>query len=305
MDHSIVSSFRRLGAGHFATVFVNDVRGGVVVKQVAYPCTASILEKEHSDLQQLHRVCGDNCLFRLPRPFGYYSSYWSFAKEAEIPRTVDLGLPPYAMYVMQRVWPVPNNITEQIRETFFPDQFKNQPSAPFLARLYLGRPFSNPSPRIFCSENYPLDASRMDVLGLPSGKIAQGMGQMLARIHFKAGKDGRDIEFVLCGDPENPLSRIPGFFVIDFNQMRPHNNDSDALVQSITINDPYYPRPDSPHWYDFCTAYITEAATSPPPALTVAHCVIEKLLVLWGKQTTGCETVVEEVAGHHAECSEL
>ena len=101
MDLATVSTFTRLGAGSFATVFVSEGRGGAVVKQVKAPGNADLLCKEHADLETLYRECASpSSFFQLPRPFGFYNDYWTFAREANIPRTLDLGLPPHAMYVM-------------------------------------------------------------------------------------------------------------------------------------------------------------------------------------------------------------
>ena len=287
MDLAVVSAFSRLGAGSFATVFVNECRGGAVVKQVKDPADGDLLDKEHGDLQRLHRDCTDctDAFFDLPRPFGFYSDYWTFARQAGIPRTVDLGLPPHAMYVMQRVWPVSTSLTERIRALFFPPDVRDLPVAPFLARLYLGRATSRATSRFFCAENFALDAERVEQLGLPSDRIAAGMGQMLARINFRAGRDGRDIEFVLCGDPHNPLSGQPAYCCIDFNQMRPHGGDAAAIVDSIASNDPYVPRPPSPYWAHFAAAYATEAAAASAAASELARAVLSRLEERW----RGCE----------------
>ncbi|KAG1653203.1 hypothetical protein FOA52_010287 [Chlamydomonas sp. UWO 241] len=263
MDLAIVNSFSRLGYGSFGTIFVSEGRGGVVVKQVQDPANAAVLDKEHRDLKQLYEVVsagGSPSFFSLPRPHGFFQDYWTFAREADLPRTFDIGLPPHAMYVMQRIWPVPATLTERIRDQFFPDRAKQLPFRPFLARLYLGKPQLRPTNPFFNSENFLLDAARIEQLQLPAGSIAAGMGQMLARINFRAGRDGRDIEFVLCGDPLNPLSQHPAYSCIDFNQMRPHNDNAGVIADSMASNDPYYPRSDSPHWNAFAAAYAAEAA---------------------------------------------
>ena len=111
--------------------------------------------------------------------------------------------------------------------------------------------------------------------------IAVGMGEMLARINFRAERDGRDIEFVLCGHPENPLSKQPCYSCIDFNQMRPHGGDAGVIASSITSNDPYYPRPTSPFWADFTSAYTLEAQAVSDTAKGLAEAVVEKLLAVW------------------------
>ncbi len=288
MDLALVSTFKRLGAGSFATVFVSEVRGGVVVKQVQDPANANLLCKEHSHLQKLVEECkaAGPSFFSLPHPYGFYDTYYHFATEVDIPRTVDLGLPPHAMYVMQRKWPVPASLTERIRVLFFPDAIKNDPFAPFLARLYMGRTHSRTGSRFFSSENFPLDAARIEQLGLPSDEIAAGMGQLLARINFRAGLDGRDIEFVLCGDAGNPLSKKPAFSCIDFNQMRPHSGEAANIVSAIVANDPYYPRPSSLHWKSFADAYTFEAARmNSSSADELSQQVLSALLERWVKQS--------------------
>jgi hypothetical protein len=73
-------------------------------------------------------------------------------------------------------------------------------------------------------------------------------------------RDGRDIEFVLGGNPDNPLLPAPSYYVIDFNQMRPHNGDAATIISAIVINDPYYPRPGSPYWEAFRGSYYSRAA---------------------------------------------
>lgn len=52
-------------------------------------------------------------------------------------------------------------------------------------------------------------------LGLPSAEeVALEMGDMLARIHWRAGFDARDVEFVMGDDMASSVA----FYVIDFNQ---------------------------------------------------------------------------------------
>ena len=284
MDLSLVSSFKRLGSGSFATVFVSEGRGGVVLKQIQDPTTFHLLEKEHIDLEILNQSCNtpSDLFFQLPRAYGYYYDYFSFAKELDVPSTVDMGLPPHALYVMQRVWPVSMGIAIRIRDMFFPERMRDQPVSPFLARLYLGKAALRPDNRFFNSENFPLDAERITQLGLPAGDIAAGMGQLLARINFRAGRDGRDIEFVLCGHPENPMSKLPWYSCMDFNQMRSHQGNVDVITSSITSNDPYYPRPGSTFWCRFTGAYMAEAEAVSPSAKTLATDVVDKLIDAWG-----------------------
>eukprot|EP00798_Chlamydomonas_sp_ICE-L_P026284 gene26284-biopygen11228 len=267
--------------GSFATVFVSEGRGGVVLKQIQDPCkdAVAMLMKEHDDLLTLNSVCGGSSqFFQLPRAHGSYTDYYSFAQEVGIQRTEDMGLPPHALYVMQRIWPVSHWLATSIRDLFLPQPFRDQPPPQLLARLYLGNGTSRQGSRFVNTENFPLSADRIERLGLPADKIAAEMGQMLASINFKAGRDGRDIEFVLCGHPENPLSKVPFYECIDFNQMRPHGGSAIVIVSSMVSNDPYYPRPWSPQWQAFADAYLATAAEANESPL--AHDVLQKAIMV-------------------------
>eukprot|EP00898_Chlorokybus_atmophyticus_P002258 jgi/Chlat1/3032/Chrsp206S00234 len=279
----VVGSFKRLGAGSFATVFASEHYGAGVIKQVHDPAQAMTILQEHRDLELIAAICKTReHLFHVPQPYGGYNSYRSLVKAMNIPQHLDLGLSPHALYVMQRMWPVPLNFGFAIREKYFPEAEKQKPLPAFLARLYLGRAKSQASRRFFSCENFPLTADRIEGLGLPAARIAAGMGQLLSCINFEVGRDGRDIEFVLCSNPNNPFSTEPWYGCIDFNQLRAHSDDVDVIVESITINDPYYPRPTSPYWQDFCCAYLAGAFQVSSPAGNLATAVINKLMERWG-----------------------
>eukprot|EP00128_Syssomonas_multiformis_P013883 Colp12_sorted_trinity150504_noHs@29443 len=82
------------------------------------------------------------------------------------------------------------------------------------------------------------------------------MGHVLASIHFLANRDARDVEFVIGGSNLDE----PCFYCIDFNQMRPHNDDVRVLVDAFKINDPYFPKPGSKYWQPFKDGYLKAAA---------------------------------------------
>jgi hypothetical protein len=120
------------------------------------------LSKEHTDLEVLFESCNTNDgMFQIPRPFGFFEDYWTWAEAMGIDRSEDMGFPPQALYVMQRVWPVSPSISNKIRDLFFPASMKKKPVVPFLARLYLGRSSSRDISKFFSSENYPLDVSTL------------------------------------------------------------------------------------------------------------------------------------------------
>ena len=139
------------------------------------------------------------------------------------------GLPPRPCYVMDRAAPLPPHIARSIRERFYPLVASVQPELalplppPLICRLYFGKELQL-RPRAFVNPaNFPLDAARYGLLrsehdDIPSKEeVAQGMGEMLAVIHWEAGYDARDVEFVMTGAQDSVGVR---FYVIDFNQVR-------------------------------------------------------------------------------------
>jgi hypothetical protein len=97
---------------------------------------------------------------------------------------------------------------------------------PTLCRLYFGKVIKELGPdgrpnRFFNSANFPLDVYRYRKLlrkatayTLPS-KTSYGTGEMLGRLHWHAGYDGRDVEFVMGGASFSGVV----MYIIDFNQI--------------------------------------------------------------------------------------
>ncbi|GAQ92839.1 hypothetical protein KFL_011630010 [Klebsormidium nitens] len=154
------------------------------------------------------------------RPVGYYKNCADFRTAMHLKGDLDEVKNDACMYVMERVWPVPPPLMDIVREAFFPEAFKDNEQS-FVSRLYLGKQCAK-TRRFFNPLNFPLDVKRLAALNVPvsTAKIAHDMGAMLARIHFSARNDGRDIEFVQGGDAFNPLA-VPAFYCFDFNQVRP------------------------------------------------------------------------------------
>ena len=80
--------------------------------------------------------------------------------------------------------------------------------------------------RFFNSANFPLDVSRYHKLlevAVEEGHclypsvedIAYGMGETLGHLHWRAGYDGRDIEFIMGGESFSGVA----LYIIDFNQV--------------------------------------------------------------------------------------
>ncbi|KAG9513371.1 4HBT like protein, partial [Aureobasidium melanogenum] len=77
------------------------------------------------------------------------------------------------------------------------------------------------------------------------------MAQSLALMHWKAGIDANDVEFVFGDSIQNSTDRdghTVSIWLLDFNQCRRFSHDQAGLKQLVDAfwwNDPYYPRPSS------------------------------------------------------------
>ncbi|KAM7195473.1 Zinc finger domain containing protein [Rhypophila sp. PSN 637] len=164
-----------------------------------------------------------------------------------------------------------------------------------LLRVYLGRRRprdENGQPKVvanFGLRNYNLHLDQMLELGLDVHLFAQMMGAALADIHWGAGVDAFDVEFMLGGRriiaglyANN--DRAADLWLLDFNLCSRFNLDEllgdrheqkldglvEQLVHAFFANDPYYPRPrtqdekgcevgDISLWQAFAKAYLGRA----------------------------------------------
>lgn len=225
----------KIGRGSFADIWLLGGRP-IAFKVVQIPTNGDILLREYTALTEIYNLCNSDSFFFIPRPFAYYdpSAPDSFAS---IPTSLSprpscrplrspvaladlksLGLPA-AVYAMDFVVPLPPTIAQAMRQ-FYPPNSEKAP-APSLCRLYFGKDIEGPPGRFFNSANFPLDIARYQrIAALSKGfpiveDIAYGMGQMLGRLHWRAGYDARDIEFVLGGEGFSHIA----LYVIDFNQV--------------------------------------------------------------------------------------
>ena len=123
--------------------------------------------------------------------------------------------------MMDRAAPLPTSIGQAIRSKFYNEKGKHLP-IPLMCRLYFGRELR---PSAFVNPcNFPLDVARYASLQqeCPDAldaieEVVEGMGEMLSRIHWVAGYDARDVEFVMAGSLREFTVRL---YVIDYNQVR-------------------------------------------------------------------------------------
>jgi hypothetical protein len=114
--------------------------------------------------------------------------------------------------VSNRVLPVPLPVREALVDVLCPPAIQKQKQE-FLAkpenkncliRIYLGRRATTKEKnnwRNIGLQNFPLHVNEMEHLQLDTSLFAQIMAQTLAIVHWKAGVDDNDIEFILGSSP--------------------------------------------------------------------------------------------------------
>ncbi|KAJ9297352.1 hypothetical protein DTO271G3_4645 [Paecilomyces variotii] len=219
------------------------------------------------------------------------------------------GYTPCNVIHAQRIPPISRPVREFLIDTYCPPSIIEEIKASdanrdCLIRPYLGRrrvlptesphddnddggPSSRRPPRqraFFSLRNFPLHIDQMEQLGISYSDMevyTRGMADALATMHFNAGIDANDVEFVLAPPPashnaaspsslserdEYPvISNVLGthmMWILDFDCCRDiASYDEKGLEQVITAfvrNDPFYPRPSSSLdlWRVFRVRYI-------------------------------------------------
>lgn len=261
-----MTSFEVLGAGSFGTVFAWN---STALKQVANSMNMSRLLHEYNCLETIYETIATAAAplatplveFWFPRPQGFYLSAWDFAKQMHLNPLIERGLSHQALYAMRTVPFVPRSIAADIVMRFFPDKFHTVEPPPFIAHLLVGLTDKRWLVGASFTTNFCLSACMMEELCLPVSAVAKAMGRTLAGINFLAGLDGRGIEFVLGGHPDNPLT-LPGYACIDFDQLMPHSGNPLIIVDAWVKNEPFYPRPSSPYWPYFESGYLEMGAST-------------------------------------------
>ncbi|KAJ5018032.1 hypothetical protein K4K57_006608 [Colletotrichum sp. SAR 10_99] len=123
----------------------------------------------------------------------------------------------------ERIPPLPRVIRRSLVDVFCPKEqtaevLENKKNDACLVRLYLGRrrPSSLHTQGTFSLRNFELTLDKMELLDLDAMQSVAPIAEALAVVHWQAGSDGRDVEFVLGGPPERRIS-AEGFRVLDGN----------------------------------------------------------------------------------------
>jgi hypothetical protein len=215
----------------------------------------------------------------------------------------DAVVPNYGL-VSERVFPLPLPVRDAIVEALCPKDVQKRKvqflsmaeNKDCLVRLYLGRRTSRDDPKTTKLRNFPLHIDQMEHLNLDLDTYAKTIAQALAVLHWKAGVDANDVEFVLGSTPQ--ISQQPSIselqlaqkdtaarlyiadfkhrtisvWLLDFNQCKtfPKNQTGlKQLVDGFWWNDPYYPRPNATNsedkdlWNVFARHYLHTSAQFP------------------------------------------
>lgn len=140
---------------------------------------------------------------------------------------------------MDRILPLPKVVRRALITRFYPgtqgqsldqamiDPILNDiPNKHCLARTYLGKNEVSFQPESFSLRNFPLDLQSMMTLGLDVNFLANAMGKAYAVMHWGAGINGDDVEFVLGtsavqkggSEKDEVQYRAIGFYLLDFGQ---------------------------------------------------------------------------------------
>lgn len=237
--------FVTIGRGSFASVSVLTGHP-IAFKHVILPERSQELRKEFDTLLSIYGSCDTDSFFAIPRPLAFYdpSTPASFVAPPRSPHSTSRRRPlrprvtegdfkmlnlDTAAFAMDHVPPLSLVVADTVRKLFYPPNSSTARS-PSLCRVYFGKVISEVGKdggpnRFFNSANFPLDVDRYQMIkaldhadecGYPDvQEIVFGMGEMLGRLHWRAGYDARDVEFVMGGASFSGVA----LFVIDFNQV--------------------------------------------------------------------------------------
>lgn len=173
--------------------------------------------------------------------------------------------------ISQRIPKIPRSISDKIVDLYCSDspqlsQFvkDNPDDDPCLICPYLGRRrrYHQDTPsesrfRRFSLRNVPLHIDQMEAIGLYATAYAKAMAEALALMHWGAGIDANDVEFVLA-PPRAGFSTSSAFqsaylgahslWILDFDLCHSLSKGKDGVQEACEAffkNDPFYPRPGS------------------------------------------------------------
>ncbi|RAL17410.1 zinc finger protein [Aspergillus homomorphus CBS 101889] len=289
-------SYHRIGAGFCGTVWARSLDGPAIKREDGGPSRSLandyLMHKRAFDaflsLSNIKRDHENRCLqpqVRIPQCHAFITpkdmAWWA--------DNLQLFPPGYSACnatIAERIPPFPKATRALLVGKYCPpetgQQILSSPSnEACLIRPYVGRKRTfgtalNVRSRFrgFSLRNFPLHVDQMIELGISSAHIdyyAAMMGEALATLHWLGQVDGNDIEFVLAppptgSDEANNVTNVLGLhtmWVLDFDLCRPITADLEGVIQAVDAffkNDPFFPRPNTPHWMAFQRRYLQTAA---------------------------------------------
>ena len=194
-------------------------------------------------------------------------SWW----ESQLP-LFPSGFSPCRALASERIPKVPRPVSDKLVDLFCTGNESlatfvktNEGDEDCLIRPYLGRRrrhrqegASTSRFQRFSLRNVPLHVDQMEALSLDTKAYAQTMAEALALMHWVAGIDAGDVEFVLAParndnsglEPvfENRFLGMHAMWILDFDCCQPISLDETGVEQACTAffkNDPFCPRPGS------------------------------------------------------------
>ncbi|KAI1350570.1 zinc finger protein-domain-containing protein [Xylaria sp. FL0043] len=289
-------SLYRIGAGFCGSVWADAGGGSVAIKREdGGPGRSLHNDSEiHQRLIAAYQRCRVPCLFAIPT----WHCYVPAADATEIVHRFPSGYTFCNILLTERIPPLPADVRDLLVARYCPPELApsittDPKNHDCLIRPYLGRRrrgFKNSTFRTFSLRNYPLHLDQVEDLKLDLPEYARCMAQALAFMHWSAGIDANDVEFVLAPPPppprtprnpslpENPPPTIPSpilgdhcLWILDFDCCRPMAMDDAGLKQAARAfwrNDPFYPRPpgkdseqrDVELWAHFKRAFLDASA---------------------------------------------
>jgi hypothetical protein len=163
---------------------------------------------------------------------------------------------PSILVEMDRILPLPKVTRKALIKQFYPHDdgtrdfddtvnclLSETANKHCLVRTYLGRDHAIYTPETFSLRNFPLYLRSMMDLGLDIHGLAGSMGKAFAIMHWGAGINGDDVEFVLGSEAVDGQActvdfqhRAIGFYLLDFGQcdaVELGNTDSESVYQAF------------------------------------------------------------------------
>lgn len=201
-----------------------------------------------------------------------------------------------AAFQVDRILPVPQITRKALIRKFFKedqqtqhDVLANPQNRDCLVRIYFGKnsPNAGPYGSTDTLRNFPLHLDEAKALGLDIDECAEEMAMGLAILHWKAGIDAQDTEFVIGSSTTKnfltvfpvhqtaspPISTMDDFtkretqlWMLDYDKctwidLESAQASSDIVKKylvAVTGNDPYFPHPrlDRDLWQKFRETYL-------------------------------------------------